>query len=58
MNACKIVLIVVAHTDDETLGMGGTIYRHSLSGDKVFAMSLTDGVGSRESQEICASAER
>jgi LmbE family N-acetylglucosaminyl deacetylase len=38
--------------------MGGTIYRHSLSGDKVFAMSLTDGVGSRESQEICASAER
>ena len=58
MNVHKIILIIVAHTDDETLGMGGTIYRHALSGDKVFAMSLTDGVGSRESQEVFASAKR
>ena len=44
------VLIVVAHTDDETLGVGGSIAKHVLNGDKVFAISMTDGVGSRENQ--------
>jgi LmbE family N-acetylglucosaminyl deacetylase len=41
------VLVVVAHTDDETLGLGGVIARHVLSGDSVFAISMTDGVGAR-----------
>ena len=41
------VLIVVAHTDDETLGLGGAIARHVENGDQVFALSMTDGVGSR-----------
>ena len=43
----KIILVVVAHTDDETIGMGGTISRHSENGDKVYGLSMTDGVGSR-----------
>ena len=33
---CKNILIVVAHADDETIGMGGTIKKHTLKGDNVF----------------------
>ncbi len=42
------ILLLVAHTDDETLGMGGTICKHIKKGDQVFAFSMTDGVSSRE----------
>ena len=38
----NIVLIVVSHTDDETIGMGGTIARHLRNGDEIFALSMTD----------------
>ncbi len=37
----------MAHTDDETLGCGGTIARHVRNGDKVYGVSMTDGVGAR-----------
>ena len=43
----EVVLIIVAHTDDETIGMGGTIARHVFEGDSVFSISMTDGVGAR-----------
>ncbi len=43
----NIVLVVVAHSDDETIGIGGTIRSHVLKGDKVIVMSMTNGVGSR-----------
>lgn len=46
-NKSQIVLVVVAHTDDEALGCGGTIARHARNGDKVFGVSMTDGVGAR-----------
>tara|TARA_A100001388_G_scaffold258037_1_gene224282 strand:- start:3910 stop:4590 length:681 start_codon:yes stop_codon:yes gene_type:complete len=42
------ILIIVAHSDDETIGMGGTIRKHFLKGDEVFVMSMTNGLGSRE----------
>ena len=47
------VLVIVAHTDDETLGLGGTIAMHVESGDVVYGISMTDGVGARggENQE-------
>ena len=45
------ILIVVAHSDDETIGMGGTIKKHSLNGDKVFAISMTDGISSRDNSD-------
>ena len=41
------ILLLVAHTDDETLGMGGTICKHINNGDQVYAFSMTDGVSSR-----------
>lgn len=41
------VLVVAAHADDETLGCGGTMARHSDSGDSVDVMFLADGVTGR-----------
>lgn len=41
------ILIIVAHSDDETIGMGGTIAKHVSEGEKVFGIHLTDGVSSR-----------
>lgn len=41
------ILILVAHPDDETIGCGGTIHKHFKNKDKIFAVSFTDGVGSR-----------
>ena len=41
------ILIVVAHSDDESIGMGGTIARHVNEGEKVYGVYLTNGVGAR-----------
>lgn len=47
------ILIVVAHTDDEALGLGGTIARHYKEGDEIYAISMTDGIGARnDSNEL------
>lgn len=49
LNEIDIVLVIVAHADDETLGLGGTIARHIENGDIVYALKMTDGESSRES---------
>lgn len=41
------VLAVVAHADDEILGCGGALFKHSSQGDKVFVLVMADGVSSR-----------
>ncbi len=41
------VLIVSAHPDDETFGLGGTIAGHVRQGDQVSVLILTDGVTAR-----------
>lgn len=46
MKAEKI-LAVVAHADDEVLGCGGTLARHSSEGHEVRVLVLADGVSSR-----------
>ncbi|MDC3164315.1 PIG-L family deacetylase [Prochlorococcus sp. AH-716-F13] len=43
----EIVLIIVAHSDDESISMAGTICKHVNKGDKVYVISMTDGVSSR-----------
>ena len=45
------VLVVVAHPDDEVLGIGGAIAKHVRDGDNVFCVSMTDGVGSRSDKK-------
>ena len=51
-NDNEIILIVIAHSDDEVLGMGGTIARHYKNGDKIFAISMTDGISSRKNISV------
>lgn len=45
------VLVVAAHSDDEVLGCGATMARHSSNGDDVFTVFMTDGVSSRNSPQ-------
>lgn len=45
------VLVVSAHPDDEILGVGGTIRRHSDAGDEVRALIACEGVTMRYEDE-------
>lgn len=38
----KNILVVAAHPDDETLGVGGTILKHKANGDHVSWLIITD----------------
>jgi LmbE family N-acetylglucosaminyl deacetylase len=51
------VLCVVAHPDDEILGVGGTLARHAAEGDDVHVCILSDGVTSRYDDDDAADAE-
>ena len=42
------VLVVAAHPDDEVLGCGGTIARHSDAGDYVQVLIVAEGATSRQ----------
>lgn len=48
----EIVLVIVAHSDDESISMAGTITMHVSRGDKVIVVSMTDGVGARDGSKI------
>ena len=37
-----MVLVVAPHPDDETLGCGGTLLKHTNSGDKIYWMIVTN----------------
>jgi len=54
----KHVLIVVAHSDDETIGMAGTIRRHVEKGDIVKVVCMTDGVSARSNYADTEIVER
>ena len=43
----KQILVVSAHPDDETYGLGGTMARHIRQGDQVTVLIMTDGVTAR-----------
>lgn len=44
----KKILVIAAHPDDEILGCGGTMARHSAEGDEVHVLLLAEGVTSRD----------
>jgi LmbE family N-acetylglucosaminyl deacetylase len=50
------VLCVVAHPDDEVIGVGGTLARHAAEGTPVHVGILADGVTSRY-DEVTSEAE-
>lgn len=52
------ILVVCAHADDDVLGCGGVIARHSAAGDEVRLCFMTDGVGAREAGSSAAKARR
>ena len=54
----KKVLIIVAHTDDETFGCGGLIKKLSLNNNIIRVISFTNGVGSRSNQKSLQIEER
>ena len=43
----NIILVIVAHPDDETLGLGGTILKHKKKGDHIYGIYMTNGISSR-----------
>ncbi len=53
----KRVLIIVAHSDDESFGCGGFIKKLSLN-NNIKAISFTNGVSSRSNQKIREIKER
>ena len=44
----ETILIVAAHPDDELLGCGGTVYKHTQNGDTVHSLILSEGATSRQ----------
>ena len=50
------ILVIVAHPDDETFAMGGTLAQHAHAGDRVTVVTCTDGVSSRGRNPAAARA--
>lgn len=48
------ILVVAAHPDDEVLGLGGTILRHTSCGDDVYVCIVTKAYQPRWSKEYMA----
>ena len=43
MAESRNILVIAPHPDDESIGSGGTLCRHTLRGDRVAAVFLTSG---------------
>lgn len=48
----KKVLIVAAHPDDELLGIGGIILKHTMKGDPVRAIIMCEGESLRYAKDV------
>ena len=47
------ILVIAAHPDDEILGCGGAIARHSEDGDFVRVIIVSTGITSRSKNSSC-----
>lgn len=54
----KNILIISAHPDDETIGMGGTMLKHKKAGDSLFWLIMTRATSPRWSDEYRAKKEK
>ncbi|MBH90032.1 MAG: GlcNAc-PI de-N-acetylase [Magnetovibrio sp.] len=52
------ILVVAAHPDDEVLGCGGTIAKHTQSGDKVHILIIAEGLTSRQKKQDVKKIEK
>lgn len=52
------ILVVAAHPDDEVLGCGGTIARHTAAGDRVRVLIVGEGITSRTAERETSDALR
>ena len=43
----KKVLVYASHPDDEVIGVGGTIKKHTNSGDEVRVVIISEGVSAQ-----------
>ena len=51
MKSSNRILCIVAHPDDEALGVGGTLIKHSEQGDEVYIVILSEGEDSKLKME-------
>ena len=52
------VLVLAAHPDDESLGVGATLAKHAKAGDAISIVAMADGVASRGLGTQAAQARR
>ena len=50
-NNCKNILCIVAHPDDEALGVGGTLIKHAIYGDEVNIVILSKGEDAKKNKQ-------
>ena len=48
----KNILVVAAHPDDELLGIGGIILKHTMNGDHVRAVIMCEGESLRYAGDV------
>ncbi|WP_142414608.1 PIG-L deacetylase family protein [Hathewaya massiliensis] len=54
----KKILVIAAHPDDEILGVGGTVLKHTKDGDECFGIILGEGMTSRYDKRELAESHR
>lgn len=52
------ILVIVAHSDDEAIGCGGTLLKHQQQGDAITIIYMTNGVSSRHTSSDKDSKQR
>lgn len=52
------ILVVAAHPDDEVLGCGGTIAKHSEEGVEVHILFMADGEGARQPEKMADAVQQ